>query len=123
MDNTLDFLIPADNGVKLVLLSGLGQVAAILAEGWGILFFLGCIAVSASGHVAIHAAIGLRAKLKEQFFPRLIEVHAQLAEDVCGHAVALPQDSEPEMLHADVALAQAAGFHDALFEQFFCPRC
>ena len=121
LNNPLDLSIPADYRIQLALAGCLGQIPAILGKGGRLLLspalFLGPFLL----HVA-HVPVGLRAQLNQQLLTRLVKVHAQLAQHIGRHAIPLPENRQPEMLHAHIALSQAAGLQNALLQQLLGPR-
>ena len=114
LDDPLNLLLPADDGIKLVLLGGAGQVAGILLQHLAAL----AAALGFRSALAWVGALGLtlHAQALDQLLPRQSEVHTQLPQDAGGHAVLLPQQRQPEMLRAHIGLPHAAGFQDAHFQ-------
>ena len=82
MDDTLDFLIPADYRVEFAVPGGAGQVNAQLVEGWSALAGAGTGA-AAAGSRGAEDAVGFGA----DFF----EGNAEAFENAGGHAFAFSE--------------------------------
>ena len=104
LDDTLDLLIAADDGIQLAGARRLRQVAGELGEGLVLLVGLAVGCGRAAGH-----GVGGVVQLLDDAAVHLLGVHAHGAQDAQGHVAALPEDAHQQVLRADVAAAHAGG--------------
>ena len=123
LDDPLDFLVPADDRIQLVVFRRPGQVAGVLGQYGGIALVLALGIVLGHAGIDIGAAVSgvLHADALDQLLPGPVEIHPQLLEDAGSHAVPLPEDRQPEVLRADVGLPQPAALQDGQLQQLFRP--
>ena len=105
LDDPLDLLFTANDGVQLAAAGRLRQVTGILLQS-ALLAALLCGSGSAAGH---GGGAGRLIELLHHGAVQLLGVDAHGAQDAQGHVVALPQQPHQQMLGADVAGAGAGG--------------
>ena len=118
LHDALNFRAAADHGVEFAVLRGLGQVAAVFFQNaaFGLsVFAAGC------GGVLPAVGLGFDQRL-ENFLLHDLRIHAHAAKQAHGHAFALLEQSQPEMLRAHKAVVQLAAFQNAAFQNFFAAR-
>ena len=114
----------ADDGVQLVLARGLRQVAAELLEDRGV----GALRTARSTHARTHglAALLVAALVATEHLDdglaHLRQVRALLGQHLGGHALALLEEAEQQVLRADVVVAQLQGLAQAQLEDTLSAR-
>ena len=103
LDDPLDLLLSADDGIQLSCTGGVGQVDAELVDGRGLARPLG-LGRRAGGRALRQDADDLVADL--------VEVDAERLEDTGGDPLALADEAEEQVLRADVVVTEAAGLVD-----------
>src|SRR2546428_8032803 len=101
LDDPLDLRLTADHRVERVLRRQVGEVTAELVEQRRL------------GRLFRGRRLFVEAALVQQavdFAADLLQVRAQVLEDVGGNALTLDQEAEEQMLGADVVVAHPAGF-------------
>ena len=58
----------------------------------------------------------------ENFLLHFLRIHAHAAKQAHGHALALLEQGQPEMLRAHEAVVQLAAFQNAAFQNLFAAR-
>ena len=100
----------ADDGVELVLARGLRQVAAELLEDRGV----GALGTTRAAHTradrlaALVVAALVAAEHLDDGLTHLRQVRALLRQDLGGHALALLEEAEQQVLRADVVVLETA---------------
>ena len=108
----------ADDGVQLVLARGLGQVAAELLEDRGV----GTLGTARAAHAradrlaALVVAALVAAEHLDDGLAHLRQVRPLLGQDLGGHALALLEEAEQQVLRANVVVAQLQGLAQAQLE-------
>jgi len=99
LHDPLDLLVPPDDGVQFVLDGQLGEVAAELVEEE--IALGGCL--TSLGHL-----LGARGAGEEldHLVAHAVQVRPQLGQHLGGHAFALADEAEEDVLGADVVVAQ-----------------
>ena len=103
LDDPLDLLLAADDGIELAGARGLGQVDAQGVDGRGLRAALGLLRRPDGRRLRQDA---------DDLVADLVEVHAEGLEDAGGDALALADEAEQQVLGADVVVAEAARFVD-----------
>ena len=108
----------ADDGVQLVLARGLRQVAAELLEDRGVR----ALGTARSAHARAHGLAALvvaalvAAEHLDHGLAHLRQVRALLGQHLGGHALALLEEAEQQVLRSDVVVAQLQGLTQAQLE-------
>ncbi len=113
LHDPLDLLVAADDRVELGLPGELGEVAAELVEHHGPLGGLLAGLALALARVAGQELDDLLADT--------VEVSAELLEDLGGHALALPDQAEQDVLGADVVVAELQRLAERQLEDLLGP--
>ena len=103
LDDPLDLLLSADDGIQLSCTGGVGEVDAELVDGRGLARPLG-LGRGAGGRALRQDADDLVADL--------VEVDAERLEDTGGDPLALADEAEEQVLRADVVVSEAASLVD-----------
>ena len=95
LDDALQFLIAADEGIELGIHGGLGKVTGELGEerGFAVALLLGSFFLGGAG----------------EFFAHSKELQAALVEDFGGEALFFAQEAEEQMFGANVLVGEALG--------------
>ena len=103
LDDPLDLLLSADDGIQLSCAGGVGQVDAELVDGRGL-----------AGPLRLGRRAGRRALRQDadDLVADLVEVDAERLEDAGGDPLALADEAEEQVLRADVVVAEAARLVD-----------
>ena len=113
LDDPLDLLLATDDRIELVQAGGLGQVDAELVEGRGLAGALGCLGRSGRRRLRQDA---------DDFVADLVQAHTQRLQDPGGDPLAFADESEQQMLRADVVVAEPSGLVDGQLEDAFGAR-
>ena len=123
LDDALDLLLPADDGVELIGARGGREVDAELVDGGGA---GGCPAAAGAAGLAARArAAGGGRTLREDaggLGADPLEVDAQALQDAGRDALALPHQAEQQVLGADVVVVEAARLIDGEFDDLLGAR-
>jgi hypothetical protein len=127
LHDPLGLAVPADDGVELLLAGHLREVAAELVEhhraGGGI---AAATTRGGPGLLAAGGGAGTRARVAGEQLDDLLahpgEVGAQLDQHLGGHALALADEAEQDVLGADVVVAQLEGLAQRELEDLLGPR-
>ena len=103
LDDPLDLLLSADDGIQLSCPGGVGQVDPELVDGRGL-----------AGALRLRGRAGGRALRQDadDLVADLVEVDPERLEDTGGDPLALADEAEEQVLRADVVVAEAAGLVD-----------
>ena len=104
LDDPLDLLLSADDGIQLSCTGGVGEVDAELVDGRGLAGALRLLGGRPGGRALRQDADDLVADL--------VEVDAERLEDAGGDPLALADQAEEQVLGADVVVAEAARLVD-----------
>ncbi len=104
LDDPLDLLLAADDGIELAGARRLGQVDAELVDGRGLARALRLLGTGAGG--------GALRQDPDDLVADLVEVDAQRLEDAGGDPLALADQAEEQVLRADVVVAEPASLVD-----------
>src|SRR5206468_6880435 len=99
LDDALDLLLTADDGIELGLAGQLGEVACELVEYGSLRALLG-------------PRVVLAAEQRQSLLPDLVEPGAERFEDLRGDRLPLFHEAEQQMLGADVVVAELPRFLD-----------
>ena len=103
LDDPLDLLLAADDGIDLAGADGVRQVDAQLVDGGRLAGALGLLGGRGRARLGQDA---------DDLVADLVQVDAERLQDARGDALALADKSQQQVLRADVVVAQAAGFVD-----------
>ena len=103
LDDPLDLLLAADDGVDLAGPDGIGQVDAELVDGRRLAGPLGLGGRSGAARLGQDA---------DDLVADLVEIDAQRLEDAGGDALAFAHEAQEQVLGADVVVAQPPGLVD-----------
>jgi len=103
LDDPLDLLLPADDGVQLVGTGGIGEVDAERVHRGGLAGALGFLGGAGRG--------GLRQDA-DDLVADLVQVHAQALQHAGGDALALAHETEQQVLRADVVVTEPSRLVD-----------
>ena len=103
LDDPLDLLLSADDGIQLSCTGGVGQVDPELVDGRRL-----------AGPLRLRGRAGGRALRQDadDLVADLVEVDPERLEDTGGDPLALADEAEEQVLRADVVVAEAAGLVD-----------
>ena len=103
LDDPLDLLVSADDGIQLSCAGGVGEVDAELVDGRGL-----------ARALRLGRRAGRRALRQDadDLVADLVQVHAERLEDAGGDALALADEAQQQVLRADVVVAEPAGLVD-----------
>ena len=113
LDDPLDLLVSADDGIQLSCPGGVGQVDAELVDRRGL-----------ARALRLRGRAGGRALRQDpdDLVADLVEVHAERLEDAGGDPLALADEAQEQVLRADVVVAEAAGLVDGQLDDPLGPR-
>ena len=103
LDDPLDLLLAADHRVQLVRAGGLREVDPQRVDRGCLARALGLLGRAGRGRLRQDA---------DDLVAHLVQVDAQALQDARGDALALADETQQEMLRADVVVAEAAGLVD-----------
>ncbi len=114
LDDPLDLLLSADDGIQLSCAGGVGQVDPELVDGRGL----------AGPLRLLGAGPGRRAlgQDPDDLVADLVEIDAQRLQDARGDALALADQSEQQVLRPDVVVAEASRLVDGQLDHPFRAR-
>ena len=103
LDDPLDLLLAADDGVDLAGPDGVREVDAQLVDGGGLAGALGLLGGCRGARLGQHP---------DDLVADLVQVDAQRLQDARGDALALADEAQQQVLRADVVVAQPARLVD-----------
>src|SRR6476659_9992059 len=111
----LDLLLAADDGVQLALAGGLGQIAPELVEH------------QRGGRRGLSGRAGrllalVAVEQLDDLLTHLVQVGAQLDQDLRGNALALADEAEQDVLGPDVVVPELQRLAQRQLEDLLCPR-
>ena len=120
LDDALDLVAAADDGVEFALLGQFGEVPAEGAQGGSLYVLL--VAVFGG-----HFLFGLRrgevgVEFLEDFVAGAFDIDFETLEDAGGDALALAQQAEQDVFGADVGVVEALGLFAGQREDFLHAR-
>ena len=104
LDDPLDLLLSADDGIQLSCTGGVGEVDAELVDGRGLAGALRLLGGRPGGRALRQDPDDLVADL--------VEVHAERLQHAGGDPLALADEAQEQVLRADVVVPQPAGLVD-----------
>ena len=130
LDDALNFRGAADDGIQLAVPGQLGHVPAkglergglgfllpgvggggrlVRRDGGGFIFLLVVIVVRDDVvFIRIHLVFG--GQHVQQFAPRLFQIHAEVAQNLSGHAVAVTDEAQEQVFRAHIRVVEFLGF-------------
>ena len=136
LHDALELAGAADDRIELVLASHLGEVAAELVEDLAVLLVVGALGgapdvgtcaalLAATGRTgfgtAARGALVARQQL-DDLLAHAAQVGAELDEHLRGHALALADEAEQDVLGADVVVTELKRLAQRQFEHLLGPR-
>ncbi len=113
LDDALDFILAADDGVHVAFAGDFGQVAAKRLErgrlDFALLLRRGRLLAGLLRDGRFLAG-EVRVQLLQNFLARLLDVHVEALQDARGPAVAFAQQAEQNVFRADVGVVERLGF-------------
>ena len=103
LDDPLDLLLAADDGIDLARAHGIREVDAQLVDGGRLARPLGLLGRAGGARLRQHP---------DDLVADLVQVHAQRLEHARRDALALAHEAQQQVLRADVVVAQAARLID-----------
>src|SRR5262249_33296754 len=123
LNDALDFVGAANDGVEFTLTGQFGQVAAEAAQGGSLRLALPGLAFAPP---AAAAALFRRHRIVPQqiqdFFPHVFQFQPQVHQDLGRHALLFAQQPEQQVLGADVVVIEVPRLLDGVLDDFFGPR-
>src|SRR5262249_12224557 len=121
LDDALDLVVASDDGVELALAGQLGQVAAEAVQSRRLRLALGRLPLTAA---AFAAFIGFHVvpQQVQDFLADVFEAQAEVHQDLGGDALLLAQESQQQVLGADVVVAEVARLLDGVLDDLLGPR-
>ena len=120
LDDTGNLFRATDDGVHFAFLGEFGEVTAKGAKSGGLLVLLFLLriflvlAIGGDGLGIFLFFLFVRAEVRIEFLEDLIagfvEIHIEVAQNLCGDAFTFTQQTEQDVLRADVAVIQGFGF-------------
>ena len=112
LDDALDLVEPADDGIHLAFAGDLGQVAAKSLERRRLHFALlfGGRFLRRFRAGAFLLRVEIRIEFLEDLLAGLLDVHVEVLKHAGGDAVAFAQQAEQDVLGADVGVVERLGF-------------
>ena len=104
LDDPLDLLLPADDGIQLSCTGGVGEIDAELVHGRRLARALRLLGGRPGGRALRQDPDDLVADL--------VQVHAERLEHTGGDPLALPDEAQEQVLRADVVVTEAARLVD-----------
>src|SRR5690606_32877986 len=104
LDRSLDFVLTADHRIEFLLAGQLREVAPEAVERGSLAAALASFAAflaaatPAATATLPFAPLDPMAEQVQDFFPNLLELEAEVHEDLCGHAFLLAQQAEQNVL-------------------------
>src|SRR5258706_7564541 len=112
LDDPLDLLLAPDDGIQLAGPGGLGEVDAELIDGRCLRSALGLLGGTGGRRLR---------QDPDDLVAHLVEVDPERLEDSRSDALALADQSEQQVLRADVVVAESAGLVDGELDYALCP--
>src|SRR6185312_7109704 len=113
LDDPLDLFFPTDDRIELARSRGLGQVDAELVDGRGLAGPLGLLGARPGGRA-------LRQD-PDDLVANLVEVDAQRLQDAGRDAFALADETQQQVLGADVVVTEASSLVDGELDDALRP--
>ena len=119
LNHPFDFIRPADDRIELFLTSQFGEIPAetIKRRGFGLSALLG------SPFSPRIAAIHAMPEKVEDLFAHFVELEIEVHEDLGGYSLLLSQESQQQMLGADVVVIEITRLFDGVFDNFLRSGC
>ncbi|CAI8161959.1 MAG: Uncharacterised protein [Synechococcus sp. CC9902] len=115
LDHTIDFVVSADNGIELGLGGHLGEVAAELVERGGFGGTLATAAAAAAGNLCGFT------QHPDHLGAHFGEIHPEVFQHTSGNTFAFSDQTQQQVLGADVVMSELAGFLKRQFQYTFGP--
>ena len=116
-------------GIELALVGQFGQVAAEAIEGRGLRFAFARSAFAAAAAATAAAAASAAAfsrihivtKQVQYLLAHVLELEAQVHQDLCCHAFLLSQQAQEQVLGSDIVVIEIPRFFHRVFENLLGP--
>ena len=123
LNNALDLIDAADDGVEFAFAGLLGEVATIGFEGRGFAGGLAAWAGLGGNRIAILIGSEIRIEFLEDFVAGALDVDLEIFQNACRDTFALAEKTQEDVLGAHIGVLQALGFLTRQSEDFLDARC
>ena len=122
LNNALDLIDAADDGVEFAFAGLLGEVATIGFESRGFAGGLAAWAGLGGNRVAILIGSKIRIEFLENFITGALDVDLEIFQNAGGDTLAFAEKTQQDVLGAHIRVLQALGFLTRQCEDFFDAR-